>query len=392
MKKIVTLLLTAALLGSSAAFASDTETISYKGRVFNKADLPAETLAWLEEFNALSQEEQDAIDYAPAALLARGGAEGEVEEISAEESTQEESAVFAEKESLYVKASAAEAKVREVRDGIIEVDAVKADGEEVIFMISEDTLVIDAEGNKTEVKDGDQVCAFTRWNTPMVLSLPVRYNANVIVVNGETADRTVSVDGFSTYEDGYINTAQNLVIRTDNSEIVDREGKKFEGELDGKDLVVVYSITTRSIPAQTNPEKIIVLGDTGALPPTEGEFSPIEEPVTKVAVGDNSFDIEEKNGVDMVKVRAVAEALGLEVGWDNDSQKVTVGTTAMGVNFNIGVNAYNKAKMMPIELESAPVKVETQIGGVTYVPISFFTEVVGCDATTAQGVMTLSIR
>ena len=47
------------------------DTVTYHGRSYNRADLSAETLLWLESYLALSEEEQLAVSYEPAEL--RGG-------------------------------------------------------------------------------------------------------------------------------------------------------------------------------------------------------------------------------------------------------------------------------------------------------------------------------
>ena len=45
----------------------------------------------------------------------------------------------------------------------------------------------------------------------------------------------------------------------DTTEIILQDGKPFAGELANRDLVVFYDVATRSIPAQTTPQKVVVL-------------------------------------------------------------------------------------------------------------------------------------
>lgn len=291
---------------------------------------------------------------------------------------------------MYIGVTAGAAKVSENEDGSLFVSALDSNDEEVDFIISEDTLVVNGKGEAAELVDGAQFTAFTAWNKPTVLMLPPRYNADIIVIDSENGDVLVDADAYKAEGDRYVNSANTLSIAVEETEIVDREGEKYEGELDGKDLLVFYDISTRSIPAQTNPIKVVVLGESGPLPEDlvldEGE----DEAATKIAVAGKEFDIVDINGIRMAAVRPVAEALGLEVAWDNDLQRVSVGTVQMGVNFLIGVNSYNKAKMTPFTLEAAPYLEMTEAGGVTYLPVSFFTEVLGCESETADGVMTLT--
>ena len=46
----------------------EADTVSFHDKTFNKADLSAETLEWLEKYNAMSEDEQLAISYIPADL------------------------------------------------------------------------------------------------------------------------------------------------------------------------------------------------------------------------------------------------------------------------------------------------------------------------------------
>ncbi len=55
----------------AAAKGEPADTVTYHGRSYNRADLSAETLLWLESYLALSEEEQLAVSYEPAEL--RGG-------------------------------------------------------------------------------------------------------------------------------------------------------------------------------------------------------------------------------------------------------------------------------------------------------------------------------
>ena len=46
----------------------EADTVSFHDKTFNKADLSAETLEWLEKYNAMSEDEQLAISYIPEDL------------------------------------------------------------------------------------------------------------------------------------------------------------------------------------------------------------------------------------------------------------------------------------------------------------------------------------
>jgi hypothetical protein len=70
----------------------------------------------------------------------------------------------------------------------------------------------------------------------------------------------------------------------------------------------------------------------------------------------------------MVPLRAIAEALGYDVTWNNELQRAFLGKD---ISLNIGSDSYTYMKMAPIQLGTAPTIVE----GKTFVPLSFFKEV-----------------
>lgn len=67
MKKSIALLLIVVLLLCFAGCKSN--TVTYRGQVYDADALSAETLEWLEWFNSLSEEEQLAISYVPNEFL-----------------------------------------------------------------------------------------------------------------------------------------------------------------------------------------------------------------------------------------------------------------------------------------------------------------------------------
>lgn len=296
------------------------------------------------------------------------------------------------KAGMFTKITAGAAKLSELSEGATLIEAIDSNDQEVSFVIGSDTLVVDSEGKAAEIKDGMQFTTYTYWNEPTVLMLPPRYNPAVVVVENGIGDKANTAGAFKKDDSGRFVNSENTLSITDgeNTEIVDRKGNKFEGDLDGKDLLVFYKFSTRSIPAQTTPEKIIVIADSGEVPPAETETATGLDGVKKIKIGDSEFDTKEINGVNMAAVRPVAVALELDVAWNNDTKTVSVGTVQMGVNFKVGENKYSKAKMAAAELSAAPYLEQTADGGVTYVPVEFFTEIIGCDAVVADSVATLS--
>jgi len=121
-----------------------------------------------------------------------------------------------------------------------------------------------------------------------------------------------------------------LVIHVgDNTEIIFEDGTEgrerlVDGQtitdlLDGRNLVVYYSITTRSLPPQTTPTRIVILYEI-AVPPVY-EFSPEEIEALfplngEIVVNGEVIDAPApfySNGVVMVPLRVIAELFGCNV-------------------------------------------------------------------------------
>ena len=71
----------------------------------------------------------------------------------------------------------------------------------------------------------------------------------------------------------------------------------------------------------------------------------------------------------MVPLRAIGEALGYAVGWDDSTESVTIGAD---ITLSIGRDRYTYKNRASMSLVIAPIIVE----GRTFVPLAFFREVV----------------
>lgn len=283
--------------------------------------------------------------------------------------------------------------VTEVGEGKIATTLNKEDAENpentVNYTILENTLVFNSKGEKKEVKDIEKdadITVFTNSYSPAPLIMPPQYQADVIIINDGEEIGSVNVDTYIADGERLINAANSLVLNIgETTKIVDKDGKEVKAdELKNKDLVVFYTITTRSIPAQTTPEKVVVLGENEtalaqiaaaqnvtAETPTP---APVETPeissATAVVVGNKTVtNIYSKDDVLMVPLREIAEELGFTVEWDGNLRAVIINGGMYSLK--IGENSYVKGKMMPVELKAAP-EIKDDL---TYVPVEYFTEV-----------------
>lgn len=266
----------------------------------------------------------------------------------------------------------------------------------VNLKITDDTLVYDNLGNKkalSDLTDGTKITVFTGSYEPTPLILPVQYTANVIIINGDQ-EGNVNVDTYLADEEGYTNVANTLnIAAADDTKIVDKDEKEYKGDLNKNDLIVFYGASTKSIPAQTTPTKVVVLGENefalkqieaakNATPaPTAAPETTVAPEVTEapqvsyaglvnVVIGDkNVSDVYAKDNTTMVPLREVAEAAGFTVTWDAENRAVILNDGVYSLK--IGENSYVKGKMMPLTLSAAP----EIVNDLTYVPAEFFAEV-----------------
>ena len=97
----------------------------------------------------------------------------------------------------------------------------------------------------------DAVCSF--------LDFACQAGADGLVFDKEG---NVNADTYLADEEGYTNAANTLKIAAaDDTKIVDKDEKEYKGDLDKNDLIVFYGVSTKSIPAQTTPTKVVVLGE-----------------------------------------------------------------------------------------------------------------------------------
>lgn len=130
-----------------------------------------------------------------------------------------------------------------------------ADGNTVNFVISPATFVVDY----TTLSVG-MLCTFWyRTDAPVPLIYPPQYNAAVIAE--EQNGRMIDV-GY--YNNSLVNEAQTLQLNMDGSvDLRTTNNQYFQGNPANHNLVVIYETSTRSIPAQTTPRKVVVLCDMG---------------------------------------------------------------------------------------------------------------------------------
>lgn len=233
------------------------------------------------------------------------------------------------------------------------------DGDQTnILEIAKDTLVFDNTGKKVELKEGDKVVAYTFAKKPQKLIYPPQFNPDVVIVETKEAG-FVEVDYFF---ENLTNTYDMLKLSIgENTELLNTKGEKVAAkDLTEKNLVVFYTASTKSIPAQTTPSKVIVLDDESE----NTNENTVDAEIAQII----ATDYYEVDGTKMVPLRLIAEKLGYKVESTGKGAIIFKGNLSYTITRGEKMFGYNKA-LRP--LSAAPALLEANK---TYVPVEFVEE------------------
>lgn len=278
------------------------------------------------------------------------------------------------------------AKVEE--DGLYIID--QAEISEVFLNTDANTIFVDSMGYKTSmeaIENGASLKVIA--SNAMTMSIPPQTYAHVVML----ADENGGFPIFAEVEKIITDDSGNLVFSSKDGkyDIVYGEGmtqvepfatRNIVTTADIKEnsrILVFADIMTMSLPALVPANRIVILPD--AVEITE------EAVIESVTVNGTEFNFIERDSVLFLPVRATCESAGLTVQWDDTLKAVTVGTVPMGVTFNSGVNSYTKARMMPQTLSAEPITEGDRI----YVPVDFFTEILGGTASNEDGTLSIAL-
>ncbi|MCJ7855685.1 hypothetical protein MUJ63_05135 [Lachnospiraceae bacterium NSJ-143] len=121
-------------------------------------------------------------------------------------------------------------------------------------------FVVDASTYFTEnipLEEGMTVTFYYDTDVPAVLIYPPQYRAVVGIPGEGRFDGNIKVDYFNSE---LISRDNMLKLDlSDDTKIFMQNGQYFNGDIAEHNLVVFYTTSTKSIPAETTPEKIVVL-------------------------------------------------------------------------------------------------------------------------------------
>lgn len=263
------------------------------------------------------------------------------------------------------------------------IHAKDANQGDFIINTNESTLIFNTKGEVKTLKDITKDTAFTAYDytsSPRLAIYPETYTAKIIVIAEESSMAVADTFKKSETLGEFVNSNNTLALNiAKETVIVNEKGEKIENaNLDNSDLLVFYSMATFSIPAQTTPEKIVVLNK---------DVVESDNGVKAEKIAINSKEIEGKvvykDDIIMLPLRSIIEAYNFVVEWNGDDFSVTFGP---GYSLKINENSYILGRMMPIQLEIAPQLIEDK----TYVPASYFEKVLGKKVTVENGVVNIN--
>lgn len=193
------------------------------------------------------------------------------------------------------------------------------------FVVAPTTTIVDRETGSVitadKLTEGMEVAVICGANAPMGMSMPP-YMGQVTAVVANADKGSISVGHFN---DDLLNEKDLLQLNiSEKTTIRTTLGTKSilsADDVKGKDAVVFYDITTRSIPAQTTPSLVLLLEE--------------REAVTEVAVDTKSIEAPE-----MVALRDAAEAKGYSVKWQGKTAPVVLEKDGMTAQITLGSTTY----------------------------------------------------
>ena len=248
-----------------------------------------------------------------------------------------------------------------------------ADGGETDFtFVSGETVVSDLTGLKdfSAVKTGAEIDAYYIQPPFMTLQYPARFDAAVLVVRNEGNPGAAFVgivgdDGLAS--DGSI----KLNISGDTKITRQSDGAAFKGGIEKRAVIAYYAVTSRSLPPQALVTQAVVLDKSGVPVFVNGKR--LQNAAARV----------KPDGTVIAPLRAIVEALGHTVTWDDATQSARVG---VAIVVTIGSSDYLVGKAAPIKLDAAAELINNR----TYAPVSFYESILDLKLDSSSGLLLFS--
>ena len=213
---------------------------------------------------------------------------------------------------------------------------IEIGGEEngIVFHTQGVKFVIDQKTNQLvsldDIEEGMTITGIIPANAPMTLSLPPQTNSVLgFIINSDVGSLDLDF-----YNEELVNSKNTLKINsTEGTNLIAANGNKMaltEDDLQGAELLVLYTVSTRSIPAQTTPETVILLTSAADLAQ--------EEQLQQKEIQQLPADGEDE----MVALRNNLENKGYKVTWNGMNKPITIQNSTYIYTINTGSVTYTR--------------------------------------------------
>ena len=192
---------------------------------------------------------------------------------------------------------------------------------EAYLVLNKDTYFV----NDEEIYIGSNVTGYYDAQAMMIMIYPPQYVASVVVVSNK--DQKIKVDLF----DKDLISADGLLKLNigENTKVVTKDNKEFKGDLKNRKLAVFYRTIAKSNPANTVPDKVVMLSDP--VVPDEDKhsyFGSFTGTVTKVDNPKNDknktqLTLKDKEGMEAIFIMTKDTYM-------TNNEKISVGSVVTG--------------------------------------------------------------
>lgn len=233
------------------------------------------------------------------------------------------------------------------------------DSYSIVFQAKKDVFVIDQEKpaemrSLKDVKEGMTITAVMDKNAPTTLSLPpITNGARGFILNSDKGFTDLSV-----YSDELVNETNTLKLNiSDTTPIVNVNGAKMRysaDDLKGSECLVLYTTSTRSIPAQTTPQLVMIMNTAQDLKDHQSNQTSNEAVKPDTAKPETEKpDAAKPEAVVYTTLRDKAEAKGYEVKWNGTDQSIQLTKGDIAVTLKIGDTKYTVGDQV-LTMKDAP--------------------------------------
>lgn len=216
--------------------------------------------------------------------------------------------------------------VKEIRESAFDTDItyvllVNKEGMEANIVLTEDTYYI----NDEKIIIGSEVTGYYDANAMMIMIYPPQYVAVAVMVSNSKP--FIKVDLF---DKDLISADKTLKLKiSKDTQVISKDGKEFKGALKNRKLAVFYGTSTRSIPAQTTPDKVVVLSEP-LIPDKDKNsyYSSFKGTVTKITNPKDNKNISQLTLKDKDGIEAIFTIS--KNTYRTNNEKLTIGSEVTG--------------------------------------------------------------